>query len=81
VVRDGGIIPRMSAAELQKLLHLSVAERMQLAQDIWDSIASDPDAIEVTPAQRAELDRRLAADDEIGGDTWEAVRDRVSRKK
>lgn len=43
---------------------LSVSERIQLVEDIWDSIvAEQPDAIQLTPAQRAELDRRLEAHD------------------
>lgn len=46
---------------LAEILRLSVDERIQLAQDIWDSIAAVPEAISLTDAQRAELDRRLAA--------------------
>jgi len=49
---------------LAEILRLSVAERIQLAQDIWDSIAAVPEAISLTDAQRAELDRRLAAYEE-----------------
>ncbi len=40
---------------------LSTAERIRLLQDLWDEIAADPDAVPVTEAQRAELDRRLEA--------------------
>jgi putative addiction module component (TIGR02574 family) len=43
----------------QELLKLSVAERIQLVEDLWDSIARDPDLVPVTDAQKAELDRRL----------------------
>ena len=39
--------------------HLSLAERIQLAEDLWDSLDDAPEALELTPAQRAELDRRL----------------------
>jgi putative addiction module component (TIGR02574 family) len=49
---------------LAEILRLSVDERIQLAQDIWDSIAAVPEAISLTDAQRAELDRRLAAYEE-----------------
>lgn len=49
---------------LAEILRLSVAERIQLAQDIWDSIAAVPEAIPLTDAQRAELDRRLSAYEE-----------------
>jgi putative addiction module component (TIGR02574 family) len=38
-----------------------VSERIQLVEDIWDSIAQVPDAIELSEAQRLELDKRLDA--------------------
>lgn len=44
-----------------KLRELPVEERMTLGEDLWDSIAEDRRALPVTPEQRAELDRRLAA--------------------
>ena len=40
---------------------MSVPERIQLVEDIWDSIAADAKAVPVTAAQKAELDRRLWA--------------------
>ena len=43
------------------LLELSVAERIQLVEDLWDSIAAVPEALPLTDAQREELDRRLDA--------------------
>lgn len=39
---------------------LSVAERILLAQDIWDSIAAEQENVLITQAQRDELNRRLA---------------------
>jgi len=41
--------------------YLTVAERIQLVEDIWDSISDADEVLELTDAQRAELDRRLAA--------------------
>lgn len=58
--------------------HLSAAERIQLAQDLWDSL--DPAEIEaecpLTPEQAAELDRRLADLEQHpdAGIPWEQVR-------
>jgi putative addiction module component (TIGR02574 family) len=46
---------------LDDILTLSVAERMQLVEDIWDSIAATPEAVPVTDAQRKELARRKRA--------------------
>lgn len=43
---------------------LSVADRLQLVGDIWDSIAEEanaaPEVLPLTDEQKAELDRRLA---------------------
>ena len=36
-------------------------ERSRLVEDLWDSIASDQNALPLTTEQRAELDRRLDA--------------------
>ena len=47
--------------------HLSLDERLQLVEDIWDSIAQDAnvraDALPISEAQRAELLRRVAGSD------------------
>ncbi len=47
--------------QLSDILQLSVAERIQLVEDIWDSIAIIPEAVPLTEEQKAELDRRLQA--------------------
>jgi putative addiction module component (TIGR02574 family) len=39
---------------------LPVAERITLVEALWDSIADDQSQLELTEAQKAELDRRLA---------------------
>jgi putative addiction module component (TIGR02574 family) len=44
------------------LQHLSVAERIALAQALWDSIADQPRP-PLSDAKRAELARRAAEDD------------------
>ena len=58
---------------------LSVAERIQLAEDLWDSIAADTADVPLTDAQRAELDRRLAdlERDPVAGESWDVVRARL----
>jgi len=40
---------------------LSAAERILLAQDLWDSVAAESDQVALTPSQREELKRRLLA--------------------
>ncbi len=47
-------------AQLAELKKLSVAERLLLVEDLWDSIAEDGFMPEITPELAAELDRRSA---------------------
>ncbi len=63
----------------QEILKLNPAERLQLVEDIWDSLIDLPDSIPVTPAQRAELDRRLAKyrNDPHGAIPWDEVKRRI----
>jgi putative addiction module component (TIGR02574 family) len=64
------------------LRELPIGERIRLVEDLWDSIASDQQALPLTPAQKTELDRRLdayAADGDLGRPVAEAVSDIRSR--
>ncbi|MBL8897035.1 MAG: addiction module protein [Planctomycetes bacterium] len=52
------------AKPLLDFSHLSLAERLLLVEDLWDSIAAETDAMPaLTEAERAELRRRLASHD------------------
>ena len=64
------------------VLALSVPERIQLAADIWDSVASVPESVALTDPEKKELDRRLAAyrADPEGGSPWEQVKARIRQK-
>jgi len=42
-----------------EILRLSANERLQLVEEIWDSLAGEPDSIPVPDWHKAELDRRL----------------------
>jgi putative addiction module component (TIGR02574 family) len=56
---------------------LSIAERIQLVEDIWDSIATDAsESVELTTAQREEVRRRVAAHDTDPSSAvpWDTVR-------
>jgi putative addiction module component (TIGR02574 family) len=62
---------------------LSVAERLELISELWDSI---PDSLEELPTpdwHREELERRMAAadDDPEGSIPWEEVRQRLRKKE
>ncbi len=69
----------MSTLTLQGIQQLSVSERIQLVEDIWDSIASAPENFGLTENQQQELDNRLAAyhHDSSGGSSWAEVKARL----
>ncbi len=70
----------MDAISFSDILELSASERIQLAQDIWDSIRAEPEALPpLGEAQCRELDRRLAdieAKPGVGA-PWAEVRARL----
>ncbi len=73
-------MPLMST-ELSDILQMSVAERIQLVEDIWDSIAASPESLPVTDAQREELDRRLQAHAQNPAEvvSWDELKRKVRR--
>lgn len=58
---------------------LPIPDRLQLVEQIWDSIVQDEKAFEITDHQKAELDRRIAAHEASPerGQPWEAVKKRL----
>ncbi|MBV8062386.1 MAG: addiction module protein [Nevskia sp.] len=67
-----------------ELANLSIAERIQLVEDLWDSIAEDsPDSLSLNPAQLAELERRLSEHDADPATAiaWEQVRAELFQNK
>jgi putative addiction module component (TIGR02574 family) len=69
----------------ESLLKLSVAERLELVQELWDSIAREceREPYPLSDEQRQDLDRRLAeADaDPAGGASWQEVRERIRHRQ
>ena len=60
------------------LKQLPVADRIKLVEDLWDSIASDQEALPLTSEQSALLDERLAAfeiDGDLGRPAAEVISD------
>ena len=55
---------------------LSIPDRILLVEEIWDTIADENEAFELTEAQKRELDRRLesARADPTQGRTWEEIK-------
>jgi putative addiction module component (TIGR02574 family) len=66
----------MSALGLDRL---SVAERILLVEELWDSIAATPEAVTLSNAQQQDLERRLDAygDNPEAGSSWEDVKTRL----
>jgi putative addiction module component (TIGR02574 family) len=66
----------MSQISVADILELPVQERIHLVEVIWESIAAVPEAIEVSPALKAELERRLADFERNpeGGYSWDQVK-------
>ena len=68
---------------MSDVLKLSVTERIQLVEDVWDSIASLPDAVPLSQEEKEKLDRRLEAyhKDPAGGSPWAEVKRKIRSKK
>jgi putative addiction module component (TIGR02574 family) len=62
---------------------LTVAKKIQHVQDLWDAIAAEADDVELTPAQRKELERRIRAHDAApeAASPWHKVRRRIRSKR
>ena len=60
---------------------LSLAERILLVEEIWDSIAAEAAALEVPQTHKDELDRRIADHDADphSGSSWEDVKTRLQQ--
>ncbi|MBN2205331.1 MAG: addiction module protein [Thermoleophilia bacterium] len=57
---------------------LAPDERLRLIEQLWESLREHPEAVPVTAAQRAELDRRL--DELEAGEAEPVSRDEVKRR-
>jgi putative addiction module component (TIGR02574 family) len=68
---------------LREALALSVRERLQLIEEVWDSLAATPEAIPVTPAQRKEVARRRRAHarNSAAVRSWAEVRGKLERRR
>lgn len=72
----------MKKISVADLLELSIPERIQLVEDIWDTIAAQADTLELSAEEKIVIDRRL---DEYhknpeAGSPWEDVFKRIANK-
>lgn len=62
-------------------LELSIPERIQLVEDIWDTISAKMDAVELTEEEKNTIDERLEKyrqNPELGS-PWDVVYKRIVR--
>ena len=66
----------MKQVSVADILELPVQERIHLVEIIWESIAAFPQAIEVSPELKTELNARLAdfERDPEAGYSWDQVK-------
>ena len=65
-------------------MKLSVSQRIQLVEDIWDSIVAEkPNTFELSLAQKTELDRRVIEHqaDPSTAIAWEQVRAKLFQEQ
>jgi len=63
----------------EQIAQLTPEQRLALIEALWDSLEQND--LPVTPAQAAELDRRMATfeDDAAKAEPWDAARGRIER--
>ena len=62
---------------------LSVSEKILRVQDLWDEIARSSRAVELTPTQREEAERRLRKHEAGAGDcsSWDKIKHRLEGER
>ncbi len=58
---------------------ISISERIQLAEDLWDSIFENPESLAVTESQKQAIDERLERHQTAPEDSssWKEVKARL----
>lgn len=81
---DGTLIAMSKTTLRDELRTPSLAERLELVEELWDCIAAEceHEPFPLTDEQRTDLERRLAeADaDPAGGAPWEDVLERIRQR-
>jgi len=73
----------MKTLTVADTLDLSIPERIQLAEDIWDTIAVKADSVELTEKEKKIIDERLEVyhQNPDSGSPWDDVFKRIVGKK
>lgn len=69
--------------EFTQVFELTLSEKLQLLEDLWDSIAQVPEQIPVLDWQKEELSKRKASylQNPNSGSSWEAAKERIRNKQ
>lgn len=72
----------MATITVEQLQHLSFAEKLQLVEDLWDSIAAEAAAQPVSEELKLELQRRLDEHHRHPetSESWETARAELERR-
>ena len=65
----------------KQILELPADQRLQLVEDIWDSLAQSEADVPVPDWHRAELDHRLADPREDATVSWDEVQQRLKPRR
>ncbi|MBN4004929.1 MULTISPECIES: addiction module protein [unclassified Nostoc] len=70
-------------AEFTQIFELTLSEKLQLVEDLWDSIAQVPEQIPVLDWQKEELAKRKATylQNPDSGSSWEEVKERIRNRQ
>jgi putative addiction module component (TIGR02574 family) len=73
-------MPAMQSELTEQAKKLSISDRINLVEEIWDTIAEENQAFDLSDSQKRELDRRLetarsnAGQGGAFGRTWEEIK-------
>ena len=69
----------MKSITASDIAEMPLEQRIQLVEDIWDSIAEIPEAVEIPAWHKQELEKRLAAyhADPAEGSPWRDVKKQI----
>jgi putative addiction module component (TIGR02574 family) len=72
-----------NSSTLKQIKRLSVDKRIELVQEVWDSIAEDRGVPPMTDELRALLEQRLAEDKASPNDvvTWEEIKAELKARR
>jgi putative addiction module component (TIGR02574 family) len=75
------LLPMASTPLFKQILELPADQRLQLVEDIWDSLAQSEADVPVPDWHRQELDRRLADPREDATVSWNEVQQRLKPRR